>query len=50
MPNHVTRRAKPVLSFHQKQIRFITGLAVTVCGAVALALFWYLSRVSFATH
>jgi len=50
MAHQTTRRRKPVLSDHQKQIRFFTRLSVVICSLFAVALFWLLSRTSFITH
>jgi hypothetical protein len=50
MAYQTTRRRKPVLSEHQKQIRFFTRLSVVLCALFALALLWLLNRTSFITH
>jgi hypothetical protein len=47
MSSQVTLKRRPVLSAHQKQMRFFTGLSIGVCGLIALALFWYLSWSGF---
>jgi len=44
MAQHTTRRRKPELSGHQKQIRFLTRLAVVLCSLVTLAVFWLVNR------
>ena len=50
MPDHTPRRRKPVLSGHQKQIRFLTRLSVVMCSLFTLALFWLVNRTSYLTH
>jgi hypothetical protein len=44
MSHHATRRRKPELSGHQKQIRFLTRLCVVLCSLVTLAVFWLVNR------
>lgn len=39
---HVSRK-KP-LTLHQKQIRFLTGLSVSIGFAFIFTVFWYLNR------
>ena len=50
MPHHVTRRRKPELSAHQKQIRFITRLAVLLCSSLTVVVFWLVSRTGPISH
>jgi len=50
MPYHTIRRRKRSLSAHQKQIRFLTGLSMTMSFLLFVALFWFLNRPGFATH
>ncbi len=47
---HTTYRRKPVLSFHQKQIRFLTGLSMGVCTLFVVVIFWLVNRSSFILH
>jgi hypothetical protein len=46
----VTRRRKPELSGHQKQIRFLTRLSVVICALFAVAFFWLMNRSSYSSH
>jgi hypothetical protein len=50
MINHVVRRQKRSLSWHQKQIRFFIGLSVGICALLAIAFFWLVNRLSFIPH
>jgi len=50
MSHRTTRRRKPGLSGHQKQIRFITRLCVVLCSLVTLAVFWLVNRPGPAPH
>lgn len=50
MSNRVVRRRKPVLSEHQKQIRFFTRLSLVICCLFTFAFFWFLNRPSFVTR
>lgn len=50
MGHHHTRRGKPSLSEHQKQIRFFIGLSVGICALVAIVFFWLVSRAGFIPH
>ena len=50
MPNHEPRRSKPARSAHQKQIRFLTGLAVFISLLLVTAMFWLLNRTSLSMH
>jgi hypothetical protein len=49
MPNQA-RRKKPELSFHQKQIRFLTGLSMAVCAALLAAMLWLVNRSGSGAH
>jgi len=40
-------RRKPILTEHQKQIRFLTGLLMGICALFAAAFFWLVSRPGF---
>jgi hypothetical protein len=48
--SHATRRRKPELSGHQKQIRFLTRLLVVICSLVTLAIFWLANRPGSLPH
>ena len=50
MSRHVTRRRKPELSGHQKQIRFLTRMLVLICSLVTLAFFWFANRPGSIAH
>jgi hypothetical protein len=50
MGNHHTRRGKPSLSLHQKQIRFFIGLSVGICALFAIVFFWLVNRPGFIPH
>jgi len=50
MAYYPTYRRKPVLSLHQKEMRFITALSVFICTLVAFAFFWLVSRPEFIGH
>jgi multidrug resistance efflux pump len=50
MGNHHIRRGKPILTAHQKQIRFFIGLFVVICALLAIAFFWLVNRSSFFPH
>jgi hypothetical protein len=43
-PARTPRRPKPEHSAHQKQIRFLTGLAMAVGFLMFGALFWFFNR------
>jgi hypothetical protein len=43
-------RRKPILSEHQKQIRFFIGLSVGLCVLFAISFFWLLNRLDFIPH
>jgi len=43
-------RRKRNLSAYQKQIRFLTVMAVVFVSMIAGVLFWFLSRPTFPTH
>jgi hypothetical protein len=47
---HATHRRKPELTGHQKQIRFLTRLAVVICSLVTLAFFWFVNRPGSIHH
>jgi hypothetical protein len=44
---HTPRRRKPERSAHQKQIRFLTGLAMAVGLLLFAAVFWYFNHSGF---
>jgi hypothetical protein len=50
MSHHAARRRKPELSPHQKQIRFLTRLAVILCSLLTLGIFWFANRSVPMTH
>jgi len=50
MGYHHTRRGKPSLSEHQKQIRFFIGLFVAICTLLAILFFWLVNRPDFIPH
>jgi len=50
MTYHDIRRRKPILSAHQKQIRFLTGLAGFISFLFVAAIFWVLNRPGFGIH
>jgi hypothetical protein len=41
------RRRKPVLSAHQKEIRFLTGLSIIVSLLCVAGIFWLVNREHF---
>ena len=50
MPYNATRRRKPALTGHQKNIRFLTRLSVVICSLVSLAFFWFMNRPGSLPH
>jgi hypothetical protein len=50
MPYYPIRRRKRSLSEHQKQIRFWTGLSMTMSVLLFAVFFWYLNRQDFLTR
>jgi len=44
------RRRKPVLSDHQKQIRFLTGLSVVISFLFAAGIFWLVNGSYLNNH
>jgi hypothetical protein len=50
MAHHITRRKKPVLSAHQKQIRLLTGLSVGITLLFVVALFLLINWSGFGHH
>jgi hypothetical protein len=50
MRNHATRRRKPELSGHQKQIRFFTRVCVVLCSLVTLAVLWVVNHAGPVHH
>lgn len=45
-----TYRRKPILSEHQKQIRFFIGLSVSLCTLFAVVFFWLVGRLTSIPH
>jgi hypothetical protein len=50
MANNSTRRRKPDLSAHQKQMRFFTRLSVFMGFVFIAAIFWLVNRSSLGRH
>jgi len=50
MSHYPIYRRKPVLSLHQKQIRFLTGLSVIICSLFGFAFFWMVNWLSYTVH
>ena len=46
MAYHNAYRRKPILSEHQKQMRFFTSLLVGFCALFAFVFFWLVNRSS----
>jgi hypothetical protein len=50
MPSNTIRRRKPMLSAHQKQIRFFTRLALCTGFLLVAGIFWLVNRASYSPH
>jgi hypothetical protein len=50
MTYRAAHRHKPKLSGHQKQMRFLTGLAMLFCSLLFAAMLWYVNRPGLLTR
>ena len=50
MVKSYSRRRKPDLSLHQKQMRFFTRVAVCVAFGFIFCVFWLVNRPGYPTH
>jgi len=50
MPYRHAHRRKPMLSPHQKQIRFFTRMSVFICALLTVAIFFFVNRPIAITH
>jgi len=48
--SHHGARRKPPLSYHQKQVRLLSGMFMFVCFLLATVFFWMVNRINSGIH